>query len=123
MPATTINRLQTPLRQEFLKKLSANFRPLGKVGQVTHGQRAFRKAALTSSGIILTEVNVKSIANFTAEISQDGTSFASTGGTPASGTATGGYSTWDEIDYASAGEKTITASGTDQIGTRVVTLP
>lgn len=122
MPATTINRLQTPLRQEFLKKLSANFRPLGKVGQVTHGQRAFRRAALTSSGIILTEVNVKSIGNFTAEISQEVSSFASTGGTPASGTATGGAS-WDEIDYASAGEKTITASGTDQIGTRVVTLP
>jgi hypothetical protein len=123
MPATTINRLQTPLRQEFLKKLSANFRPVGKVGEVARGQRAFRRAALTSSGIILTEVNVKHIVNHTMEINQEaGTGFASTGGTPASGTANG--TTWDEIDYAAASPaKSITSSGTDQIGTRVVDVP
>jgi hypothetical protein len=124
MPATTINRLQTPLRQKYLRALSRNFRPLGKVAQITHGQRALRREAFTRAGIVLIEVNVKSIANHTMEISQEVSSFAATGGTPSSGTATGGFAVWDEIDYgATALNQLITASGTDKIGSVVVNVP
>ena len=33
MPETPINRLQTPLRQQFLKALSKNFRPVAYPNQ------------------------------------------------------------------------------------------
>lgn len=126
MPAATIDRLQTPLRQEFLKKLSANFRPVGKVGQTTHGQAAFRSAALQRAGIILIEANLKSEANHTMEISlETGCSWASTGGTPASGADIADGKAWIEVDYATAGTKTVTATETTPvgIGTREVVVP
>jgi hypothetical protein len=99
--ASSLSRLQTPLQAFFARKLSANFRPVGKPGETTHGSMAFRAAAL-QRGIVITEVNVNNIANHTLEISQEvGTTFAATGGTPASGSATGGRS-WDAVDYAAA---------------------
>jgi hypothetical protein len=125
MPATTINRLQTPLRQKYLRALSRNFRPLGKVAQITHGQRALRREAFTRAGIVLIEVNVKSIVNHTMELSQEAPSnYAATGGTPASGAATGGYSAWNDIDFAAVTVgQLITASGTNLIGSVVVDVP
>lgn len=125
MPASSIDRLQTPYKNFFLRRLSANFRPLGKVGQVQRGQRAFRAACL-QRGIILTEVNVKHIANHTMEISQEATcAFAATGGTPASGTISSGTA-WDEIDFAAASPgQLITASCASPVavGQRVVDVP
>ena len=101
MAASLIDRLETPKRALFLKKLSANFRPVGKPGDTNHGNLAFRGAA-HRAGVIITEVNVNNIANHTLEISQEaGTTYGATGGTPASGTATGGRS-WDVVDYAAA---------------------
>lgn len=124
MPASSIDRLQTPYRAFFLKKLSANFRPVGKVGQVTRGNRAFR-AACHQRGIILTEVNIKHIANHTIEISQEsGAAFAATGGTPASGTISG-PNAWDEIDFAAAspGQLVTASSANPAVGQRVVDVP
>lgn len=102
MPASTISRLQTPLQQFFLRKLSANFRPMGKVGEVQRGQRAWRSRVHSCCGIVITEVNQNNIANHTVEICQEATTaWTATGGTPAGATVADG-NVWTAVDYAAA---------------------
>jgi len=136
---TSINRLQTPLRQQFLKALSKNFRPVARPGMPgapgtggtvgtplsqLHGQLAFRDAA-ARAGLIIIEANIKDPATHTIEISQTaGTSFGAAGGTPAAATVTGGRA-WDPIVYASAGLKQLAASNSSPpaLGAHEVQVP
>lgn len=134
MPASTITRLQTPLQDFFLKKLSANYRRQGRVGDVSRGQRAFRARVFNTCGIILISANDNNVANHTIEAGAElGASFAATGGTPATGAFTGG-TTFDVIDYAAASVVTpgivptvapalVTATATNAQGKREVVVP
>jgi hypothetical protein len=125
MPQTSINRLQTPLQQLYLKRLSRHFRPHGRVGATTHGQLHFRSAARIRSGIVIIEVNDNNVANHTIEISQElGTAYGAVGGTPSGGTVTGGRA-WDVVDYAAAGLVALSASDSSppSLGARDVLVP
>jgi hypothetical protein len=121
---SSIDRLQTPYRSFFLQKLSANYRPQGRVGNVLRGQPGLRAAA-AQRGIILIEANDNNVANHTVEVSMVAASvWSATGGTPASATISSGTA-FDAVDYAAAGQNLITAvnSGLIAKGERMVAVP
>ena len=119
--ASSIDRLPAHTRSAWLKALSRNFHPLGKDANVKRESAIFRRAALLGSGIILIEANVVDRATHKIAVSaESGATVTATGGTPASFAATGG---WDEITYATAGPKLITAVQGSAKGEASITVP